>query len=361
MEFFTQSDLDHFKAWQLKVYNPNNPIHVSAKNDLMATVWDKSIHLGDLILQAIPGFQMEVERKWSKLGSDMANGRPHATQFKHYTWVKIFRKSDVGRQIYFTFGVDAHVNTEAFVYKIDCQKERGSRLNQSQKKLFSNLISGDLAWNEIGFDALLQMNWNSLTDLCVNFINSNLQKYDETVAAIYLGTPISANVFKNKLIKREKPNGIHDTVSEPVRNFAGAKIDWKKKNEDAKELGNTGEELVKQREIEMLIDCRRNDLAVKVEIVDRDGKGYDVLSFFEDGREKQIEVKTTSGNEQTSFYLTDLEFAYLRKKDSGFVIYRVFNYDPINNFAEYFEVNGDIESQLLLRPIQYVVHLKKMD
>jgi hypothetical protein len=222
------------------------------------------------------------------------------------------------------------------------------------------LISDNLAWNEISFDVLLKMNWDSLTDLCVNFINNNLQKYDETVSALYNGTAISASVFQNKLIKQEMPNGIHDLVPEKKRSFGGAIIDWEKKNKTAKDLGNKGEELVKQREVEALTKCGRRDLALRVVVQDKDGKGYDVSSFFDDGREKFIEVKTTNGNAQTAFHLSANEHAYLRTRNSGFVIYRVYNYDEHNNFGEFFEISGDIESQLLLSPTQYEVILKKM-
>ncbi|MEO8712930.1 MAG: DUF3883 domain-containing protein, partial [Parafilimonas sp.] len=125
-----------------------------------------------------------------------------------------------------------------------------------------------------------------------------------------------------------------------------------------KDLGDKGEALVKQREIAFLQEKNLHDIAALVEIV-QDGKGYDVLSFDEDGNEKYIEVKTTTGNEYAPFYLSKNEVDFMRLHTNQYCIYRVYHYDEGNNFGEFFELIGDIESQLLMKPIQYKVLIKK--
>ncbi|MES2398096.1 MAG: DUF3883 domain-containing protein, partial [Bacteroidota bacterium] len=125
-----------------------------------------------------------------------------------------------------------------------------------------------------------------------------------------------------------------------------------------KDLGDKGEALVKQREIEFLHGKNLFDKAALVEIV-QDGKGYDVLSFDEYGNEKYIEVKTTTGNEYAPFYLSENEVDFMRLHLNQYCIYRVYHYDEVNNFGNFFELGGDIESQLLMKPIQYKVLIKK--
>ena len=54
-----------------------------------------------------------------------------------------------------------------------------------------------------------------------------------------------------------------------------------------------------------------------------DGLGYDILSFFMDGREKYIEVKSTTGPLKTSFYLSKNELGFLGEHKDDAFLYRV--------------------------------------
>lgn len=116
--------------------------------------------------------------------------------------------------------------------------------------------------------------------------------------------------------------------------------------------------MVKQREIDFLNQNKLYDKAALVDIV-QDGKGYDIYSFDELGNEKFIEVKTTTGNEYSSFFLSENEVDFMRLNINQYFIYRVYNYNEENNFAEFYELSGDIENQLLMKPTQYKVLIKK--
>lgn len=358
MEFFNQEELDFFKEWQLRPYDSENDTHVEAKNFIMNTLWEKSIHLGEEIKNQLPDFTMEAKRIWHKLGSKKEGGkRVHAMQFKHYTWIKIGRNDNRGRQIYFTFGIDAHPDTEAFVYKIDCQRERGVNLSQQQIELCDSLTPTTAKWNEIAFGDLIQQNWNSLITTCVNFINQHLTYYDAIISAIY-GEEVQLSVFKNKLLRREKPKDGFESIPESKKEFKGVDVDFQRKAKEQKDLGDKGEALVKLNEVEFLTSKGLYDEAAKVKIV-KDGEGYDVFSFDENGNEKYIEVKTTTGSQYATFFLTDNEVDFMRLKQDRYCIYRVYHYDEEYNFGEFFELTGDIESQLLMRPKQYKVLIKK--
>lgn len=85
------------------------------------------------------------------------------------------------------------------------------------------------------------------------------------------------------------------------------------KDFQAKELGNAGEEWVVGLERAELARLGRPDLAKRVEWTARevgDGTGYDVASFFADGRERLIEVKTTNYGARTPFYITRWEVEF---------------------------------------------------
>lgn len=166
------------------------------------------------------------------------------------------------------------------------------------------------------------------------------------------------NVKPNSLKKIEKPKDGITEIPQSKRNFKGVDIDFQAQAKEQKDLGDDGEELVKKYEIDYLRSKGFNDLASKVEIM-KDGVGYDILSFNIDGSEKHIEVKTTTGDKFTPFFLSDNEFDFMKLNIGKYSIYHVFNYNADYNFAEFYEIKGDIEIQLLMKPTNYKVYLKK--
>jgi len=357
-DFFTKEEFNFFNEWQLKPYNPKNQIHVEAKNNLMNTVWEKSVYLGREIVKRLEGFDLDAKKIWSQRGWKLEEGKNvQAAKFKAYTWVKVFKKNDRYKDIFFTFGIDAFPATEAFVYKIDCQETRNSKLNDKQIILFKEIIPKSAYWNTIAFNDLLNLTWEDLIITCVNFIESHIEQYDAIINAIW-GDPIPPALFKNYLIKRDKPSKGAESIPENKSEFKGIDVDFEKLRCEQKRLGDAGEALVKQREIDLLIKKKLFAEAEAVKIV-KDGKGYDILSFDENGNHKYIEVKTTTGSEYAPFYLSDNEVNFMESNFGSYSIYRVYNYNVENNFAEFFELDGDLKSDLLMKPIQYRVFIKK--
>jgi hypothetical protein len=100
-----------------------------------------------------------------------------------------------------------------------------------------------------------------------------------------------------------------------------------------KALGDAGEEWVLGLEQEQLTRAGRVDLADRVVWAARDigdGLGYDVASFFPDGRERFIEVKTTNYGVRTPFYITKGEVNFSERRSDAFSLYRVHGFarDP---------------------------------
>ena len=92
-----------------------------------------------------------------------------------------------------------------------------------------------------------------------------------------------------------------------------------------KHIGDRGESVVLEIERQRLINAKRNDLANKVTNIEDDKTGYDILSFDEDGTERQIEVKATSNKAlDRGFYITANELDQASKL-TNYYIYIVFS------------------------------------
>tara|TARA_R110001583_G_scaffold114863_1_gene265274 strand:- start:3701 stop:4528 length:828 start_codon:yes stop_codon:yes gene_type:complete len=122
-------------------------------------------------------------------------------------------------------------------------------------------------------------------------------------------------------------------------------------------LGLQGELFVLELEKKNLINSGRKDLADKVEhssVVQGDGLGYDVLSYDANGNVKYIEVKTTRGDINRAFFISDNELEYSKTYPNNYFLYRVFDFNSNKNKAEYYELTGDISIKLNLKTSVYL-------
>jgi hypothetical protein len=117
-------------------------------------------------------------------------------------------------------------------------------------------------------------------------------------------------------------------------------------------IGNLGESLVMQFEIECLKSYGINKAPEQISKTRGDGEGYDILSYDEEGNEKFIEVKTTSKGENTPFYITCNELEKSKLEKDRFFLYRLYEFDEINNRAKYFARKGDL-TELCINPILF--------
>ncbi len=143
----------------------------------------------------------------------------------------------------------------------------------------------------------------------------------------------------------------------------GKKIDnWDEINKRRRLTGLKGEEIAIAIEQEYLESVNRGDLANKVRHtakVEGDGLGYDVLSFFSNGNEKYIEVKSTTQSLKSPFYISRNELAFLNEHKDDYFIYRIL-VSTDNNNSPVIEAysSEDILSMYDIVPIQYLVKAK---
>ena len=111
--------------------------------------------------------------------------------------------------------------------------------------------------------------------------------------------------------------------------LVGSFVDYIEQNKINKEIGDAGEEFVYEYEKECVKKYNLSD-SKQVKWVSKeegDGLGYDILSFDSKGEEIYIEVKTTVGNEKSSFYITSNELLKSEQEKERYVLYRVYNFD----------------------------------
>ncbi len=123
--------------------------------------------------------------------------------------------------------------------------------------------------------------------------------------------------------------------------------------------GKKGEEIVMALEKEFFESINRKDLSDKVRHVaseDGDGLGYDILSFFQDGKEKYIEVKSTVGSIQSPYYLSRNELAFLQEHQGDAFIYRVFLSDEVPQIST--ETAFDVLGKNVFIPTEYLIRAK---
>ena len=210
----------------------------------------------------------------------------------------------------------------------------------------------------------------------------------EEVSTIHLVTTrIPLAEYKNYLIRRTIDHNFQsskkteelDSIRSLVKNFSkipsqkpkeiiaperlyrtARKIDnWEDINKKRKITGLKGEEIAVVIEQEFFESIGRKDLAQKVRHVsveDGDGLGYDVLSFFEDGRQKYIEVKSTTASLNSPFYLSRNELNFLKEHDEDAFIYRVLVSGEVPQIMSYSSIEILEKNELI--PVQYMVKAK---
>jgi len=147
---------------------------------------------------------------------------------------------------------------------------------------------------------------------------------------------------------------IVDHIAEPKSERKGRKVNYLKREAQNISLGNAGEEFVLRFEAERLHSLGKTRYADRIEHVSNtqgDGLGYDILSFEESGRERLIEVKTTSYGKRTPFFVTKNELECSRDEHDRYHLYRVFAFRKTPGL---YGIKGALDRSFNLEPNQFV-------
>lgn len=182
-------------------------------------------------------------------------------------------------------------------------------------------------------------------------INPNSNQYPE-IEEIELSEILNLRSKKNTPERKK-----NDVVNEGVQ----PKIDFLELNSKKKIIGDKGELFALQWEKDKLLKKGLKFLADKVEHISltNDSKGYDILSFCENGDFKYIEVKTTTSDSSNSFFISETENEALNNLPN-YYIYRVFDFNEITESGKIFTINcsNQFNEFYSLQPISFRVTLK---
>ena len=267
IDFFTPQEIEFLSQWGGKTYDKNNSEHISAKNYIMNSVGNKVKYWSNYIANNIPEISTFNWRMWSQKGwEDTPNGKVQVAKFKKYSWARIFRNSDDNKDIFFT--VEATGDSNELVYKLDYYFESNSNLNEEQKEIVNKNIPKELRWCAIPITELANHDWDSLLELSMSFVSEHLHVYDKLIELAW-GKTKPEEVFSNFLRPQTIPQNGISTLPNLNPSFQGVNKDFTQESIDKKEIGDAGEELVKQYEINRLKNIGFDDLAEQVDIVKR--------------------------------------------------------------------------------------------
>lgn len=118
-----------------------------------------------------------------------------------------------------------------------------------------------------------------------------------------------------------------------------------RKHIDNTKLGELGEEFVYNIE-KNSVAVFNKDYVDKVEHVSKklygDKLGYDISSIDINGNDLKIEVKTTTGDCDTPFFISENELRFLKEhKNDGAILYRVYNFNEETKTGEIKKITAD--------------------
>ncbi len=195
--------------------------------------------------------------------------------------------------------------------------------------------------------------FNTFNDLK---INNKIQKKENSIDISKIISNKENEEINNKPKNEEKP--FIKSIPPEKRYVTPRKIDnWEEINKKRKETGDKGEEIVMAIEREFLESVNRKDLADKIKHVSLeigDGLGYDILSFSENGKEKYIEVKSTTVSIDLPFNLSSNELRFLQDNRETAFIYRILITNDIPEFVAFpsYEVLGG-----QITPVSFIVKI----
>lgn len=257
-----------------------------------------------------------------------------------------------------------------FFYKFGMFKKFAERIDYAHKPikgrvenigLYQNLC--ELVRYEIEKDQeLLNLHENRLDKACYRDKDYNVLTQDFIYTVSQHFNSINSN--KTRTIEIVKENEISsnsiETKIENI-NFTPSIVNHIQNNIENKRIGDLGEIWIYKQEKEFLESNGKKKLAEKVEHVAKnkgDGLGFDILSFDLEGKPKYIEVKTTKGNLNSTFFVTrnELEKSIIEK--DRYFLYRVYEYDEETEKGKILKIKG-VLTNICNTPMNYKVTLKK--
>ncbi|MCG2462951.1 DUF3883 domain-containing protein [Flavobacteriaceae bacterium F89] len=226
---------------------------------------------------------------------------------------------------------------------------------------FHNLC-GLVRYEIEGDQELLNLHENRLDSECYRDKDHNVLTQDFIYAVVrHLDQPAIIKKTEVETTVIEETSILKLKSKDESIDFTPRIINHIQNNIENKRIGDLGERWVVKKEIEYLTENGKSKLADKVKHVAKnqgDGSGFDILSFDLDGNEKYIEVKTTKGSLNSTFYITRNELERSKIEKDKYFLYRVYNFDENVETANLLKIQGELTSICEI-PVNYKVTLEK--
>ncbi len=250
-----------------------------------------------------------------------------------------------------------------YLYKYEMFKEFVSRVNYCDKPK-----RGDSS-NPFRFHAMCEWILNAVVqdeELCAMY-EQRRQEYgdveyhflvqDIVFAIYYLKMP--ELLVETELVSLKRYEGIAVNNKPKLQENH---VDYLENEKQNKKTGDLGEQFVFNQERERVKKYHLSK-AKQVEWTAKergDGLGYDILSYDEKGNPKYIEVKTTTGKENTAFYITANELLKSQIEKENYYLYRVYDFDTNKVTGKIAVRQGSLE-ELCISPVTYKVDMVAQD
>ena len=201
--------------------------------------------------------------------------------------------------------------------------------------------------SQIGSDCYYDENLNILTQDFIYAVVRHLNQ-QEIIATEIVIVSVENSILATNL-----------TPAQEQLNFRGRMVNFLQNNIENKRIGDLGELWTLKYEAEKLKRANKHHLieSIKHTAKDKgDGTGFDIQSFDEKGREIFIEVKTTKGTKNSTFYITRTELERSKIEQDNYYLYRLYNYNDVQDTADILVIKGDL-TNLCGVPMTYKINL----
>lgn len=211
-------------------------------------------------------------------------------------------------------------------------------LDQELLKLHKNRITTDCYYDE---------NLNILTQDFIYAVARHLEQ------VVLVATPPANEITETNVLSTEL------TTSTDQISFRGRTVNFIQNGIENKRLGDLGELWVMKYEIEKLQNAQKYNLIELIKHTSKDegdGTGFDIKSFDINGNRIFIEVKTTKGRQNSTFFVTRNELERSKIEKDNYYLYRLYNYKEQTETADLLIIQGDL-TNICDFPTTYKINL----
>lgn len=215
--------------------------------------------------------------------------------------------------------------------------------------------------HELSLDQeLLKLHKNRLTEDCYFDENLNILTQDFIYAVVrhlnqsIIITASTVEEITEQIVLSSKLSTTSDNL-----NFKGHTVNFIQNGIDNKRIGDLGELWVLKYEIDKLTKANKLNLLDKIKHTSKDegdGTGFDIQSFDKNGVKIFIEVKTTKGKKNSTFFVSRHELEKSKIEKGNYYIYRLYNYNEEADTADLLIIRGEL-TKLCVFPSTYKINL----